>query len=71
LFDGSPQVGQNHLAARTLGYMAPELLYISEATKELDVYSFGILVLEVVYGRCPLDMQAVEPKILMLLHTIW
>jgi serine/threonine protein kinase len=59
------------LAAGTLGYMAPEMPYTGRATKESDVYSFGILVLEVVCGRRPLDMQAVEPEDLVLLYSVW
>ncbi|KAG0588516.1 hypothetical protein KC19_2G249100 [Ceratodon purpureus] len=59
------------LAAGTLGYMAPEMPYTGKATKESDVYSFGILVLEVMCGRRPLDMQAVEPEDLVLLYSVW
>nr|POE46382.1 putative l-type lectin-domain containing receptor kinase s.5 [Quercus suber] len=39
--------------AGTPGYMAPETFLISRATVETDVYSFGVLVLEVLCGRKP------------------
>ncbi|XWS66454.1 hypothetical protein CRYUN_Cryun05aG0200700 [Craigia yunnanensis] len=39
--------------AGTPGYMAPETFLISRATVLTDVYSFGVLVLEVVCGRRP------------------
>ncbi|GLT27140.1 hypothetical protein SLA2020_021660 [Shorea laevis] len=39
--------------AGTPGYMAPETFLISRATVETDVYSFGVLLLEVVCGRKP------------------
>ncbi|OMO62983.1 hypothetical protein CCACVL1_22540 [Corchorus capsularis] len=39
--------------AGTPGYMAPETFLISRATVETDVYSFGVLTLEVVCGRKP------------------
>ncbi|XVF75919.1 hypothetical protein PTKIN_Ptkin13bG0225500 [Pterospermum kingtungense] len=39
--------------AGTPGYMAPETFLIWRATVETDVYSFGVLVLEVVCGRKP------------------
>ncbi|XVE61266.1 hypothetical protein DITRI_Ditri06bG0025900 [Diplodiscus trichospermus] len=39
--------------AGTPGYMAPETFLISRATVETDVYSYGVLLLEVVCGRKP------------------
>ncbi|KAM4133470.1 hypothetical protein ACJW30_01G331300 [Castanea mollissima] len=37
--------------AGTLGYLAPEYIIHGKLTEKADVYSFGILVLEVVCGR--------------------
>uniref|UniRef100_A0A7N0TEN5 Cysteine-rich receptor-like protein kinase 2 n=1 Tax=Kalanchoe fedtschenkoi TaxID=63787 RepID=A0A7N0TEN5_KALFE len=37
--------------AGTLGYMAPEYLAHGQLTEKADVYSFGVLMLEVVSGR--------------------
>ncbi|KAM7275625.1 hypothetical protein ACFE04_017491 [Oxalis oulophora] len=37
--------------AGTLGYMAPEYLVRGKLTEKADVYSFGVLVLEVATGR--------------------
>ncbi|KAK7290892.1 hypothetical protein RIF29_05658 [Crotalaria pallida] len=37
----------------TLGYMAPELVKVGRPSTATDLYSFGILVLEVVCGRRP------------------
>ncbi|XP_022859320.1 L-type lectin-domain containing receptor kinase IX.1-like [Olea europaea var. sylvestris] len=39
------------MVAGTIGYLAPEVSYTGRATPESDVYSFGIVVLEVVCGR--------------------
>ncbi|XP_030534174.1 L-type lectin-domain containing receptor kinase IX.1-like isoform X3 [Rhodamnia argentea] len=39
------------MLAGTLGYLAPEVTYTGKATPESDVYSFGMVVLEVVCGR--------------------
>lgn len=44
--------------AGTLGYAAPELAYTMEVNEKLDVYSFGVLTLEVVMGRHPGDLIA-------------
>ncbi|KAH7437895.1 hypothetical protein KP509_05G094000 [Ceratopteris richardii] len=38
-------------AAGTPGYVAPEVLFNGMATEKADVYSFGVLTLEVVSGR--------------------
>ncbi len=59
------------LAAGTLSYMAPKLSYTRKAIKESDVYSFGILVFEMMSGKHPLDIQATNPKDLILLHIVW
>lgn len=39
----------------TAGYMAPEMVRTGRASTQTDVYSFGILVLEVVCGRRPIE----------------
>ncbi|XP_039120340.1 MDIS1-interacting receptor like kinase 2-like [Dioscorea cayenensis subsp. rotundata] len=44
------------LLAGTYGYMAPELAHVMRMTKKCDVYSFGIVALEVVHGSHPGDL---------------
>ncbi|XP_055819358.1 cysteine-rich receptor-like protein kinase 2 [Solanum dulcamara] len=48
------QEDKSHIStvlAGTLGYMAPEYLVHGQLTEKADVYSFGILLLEIVTGR--------------------
>ncbi|WJX62014.1 Cell division control protein 2 [Trifolium repens] len=48
------QEDKSHIStaiAGTLGYMAPEYLAHGQLTEKADVYSFGILLLEIVTGR--------------------
>ncbi|XP_071701607.1 cysteine-rich receptor-like protein kinase 2 isoform X2 [Rutidosis leptorrhynchoides] len=47
------QQDKNHIStgiAGTLGYMAPEYIAHGQLTEKVDVYSFGVLLLEVVTG---------------------
>ncbi|KAI3474907.1 hypothetical protein Pfo_030218 [Paulownia fortunei] len=54
--------------AGTLGYMAPEYLVKGQLTEKADVYSFGVLVLEIVCGR---KNNAFVEDSGSLLHTVW
>ncbi|KAI6704614.1 hypothetical protein NL676_007576 [Syzygium grande] len=42
--------------AGTYGYVAPELAYTMSLTEKCDVYSFGILSLEVIVGKHPVEL---------------
>ncbi|KAI4964098.1 hypothetical protein ZWY2020_008392 [Hordeum vulgare] len=42
--------------AGTKGYLAPELAYTENVTEKCDVYSFGVLVLELFMGSHPGDL---------------
>ena len=51
------KLGATMTAVGTMGYMAPELVYTGRATEKADVYSFGILALEIACGRRVLDFN--------------
>ncbi|XP_014492683.1 MDIS1-interacting receptor like kinase 2-like [Vigna radiata var. radiata] len=44
--------------AGTFGYVAPELAYTMEVNEKCDVYSFGVLALEILFGRHPGDVTS-------------
>lgn len=55
----------SHITTRvagTRGYMAPEYAYRGKLTVKADVYSFGIVVLEIVSGRKNTDSKACEEQ---------
>ncbi|XP_043704464.1 MDIS1-interacting receptor like kinase 2-like [Telopea speciosissima] len=41
------------------GYVAPELAYTMKVTQKCDIYSFGVLTLEVLLGRHPSELISV------------
>lgn len=50
--------GVTHLTTRvkgTLGYLAPEYAMWGKVSESCDVYSFGILLLEIISGKKPIE----------------
>ncbi|KAF8023463.1 hypothetical protein BT93_F0844 [Corymbia citriodora subsp. variegata] len=59
----------------TYGYVAPELAYTMKVTEKCDVYSFGIVAIEVIKGRHPGDcisslLAPVDMEISIVLRNI-
>ncbi|XP_074330633.1 L-type lectin-domain containing receptor kinase IX.1-like [Apium graveolens] len=58
------------LLAGTMGYMAPEYVMTGRASKETDVYSFGIVALEIASGRKPINPRGKQGEVL-LVEFVW
>lgn len=57
------------LTAGTMGYLAPEYLQYGNATEKTDVFSFGVVVLEVACGKRPIEREG--PKMINLVDWVW
>ncbi|CAL4951747.1 unnamed protein product [Urochloa decumbens] len=44
-------------APGTLGFRAPEYIHSGKATTKLDIFAFGVLILEIVTGKVAIDAQ--------------
>ncbi|KEH24604.1 lectin receptor kinase [Medicago truncatula] len=58
------------IIAGTMGYIAPEYFTTGKATKESDIYSFGIVSLELASGRKPIDRKAKEGQV-AIFDRVW
>ncbi|XP_031109664.1 cysteine-rich receptor-like protein kinase 2 [Ipomoea triloba] len=56
--------------AGTLGYTAPEYAIHGHLSEKVDIYSFGIVILEIISGRRSSDIR-VEPVTEYLLELAW
>ncbi|CAN6471588.1 unnamed protein product [Victoria cruziana] len=72
LYDHGSNPKTTHIVG-TLGYMAPELSRTGKSTTSSDVYSYGVLLLEVACGRRPIDVHGpCEETILVeFVHSAW
>ncbi|PKI37696.1 cold-responsive protein kinase 1-like [Punica granatum] len=62
-----------HISTRvagTAGYLAPEYALRGQLTRKADVYSFGVLLLEIVCGRCNTNRR-LPPEDRYLLERVW
>uniref|UniRef100_A0A2P2JJN0 LRR-RLK n=1 Tax=Rhizophora mucronata TaxID=61149 RepID=A0A2P2JJN0_RHIMU len=56
--------------AGTLGYLAPEYALLGRLTKKADVYSFGVLILEIISGKSS-GKPAFEENLKVLVERTW
>ncbi|KAF8010572.1 hypothetical protein BT93_J1264 [Corymbia citriodora subsp. variegata] len=57
--------------AGTRGYMAPECLITGKATKESDVYGFGVVALEIACRRRSIERESTEEYPVQLVEWVW
>ncbi|KAF8116519.1 hypothetical protein N665_0017s0074 [Sinapis alba] len=56
--------------AGTWGYLAPDLMRTGKATTATDVFAFGVLLLEVVCGRHPIEIHSETGERVLLVHWV-
>ncbi|KAL8264597.1 hypothetical protein R6Q59_022727 [Mikania micrantha] len=61
---------QTTMLAGTLGYLAPECVVTGKPSKESDVFSFGVVALEIACGRKPIEYKAQESQT-RLVEWVW
>ncbi|EYU33707.1 hypothetical protein MIMGU_mgv1a022261mg [Erythranthe guttata] len=59
------------LTAGTMGYLAPEYLQYGKATEKTDVFSYGVVILELVCGRRPIEREGQNGKMVNLVDWVW
>ncbi|CAA0811920.1 Probable serine/threonine-protein kinase [Striga hermonthica] len=47
----------------TFGYVAPEYASTGMLNEKSDIYSFGILIMKIITGRCPVDYSRPQPEV--------
>ncbi|RXH98815.1 hypothetical protein DVH24_011140 [Malus domestica] len=64
---------KTHISTRvagTIGYLAPEYALFGHLTEKVDVFGFGVVVLEILSGR-PNSYNNLDPKKIYLLEWVW
>ncbi|KAG0605528.1 hypothetical protein M758_9G066100 [Ceratodon purpureus] len=66
--DGQTEITTEHVAG-TKGYLAPEYALLGQISDKVDVFSFGVLCLEVVSGRRNMD-ERLRPDMVYLIQWV-
>ncbi|XAR53002.1 Non-specific serine/threonine protein kinase [Bertholletia excelsa] len=64
------KTSQTTNVAGTMGYMAPEYCITGKASKESDMFSFGVVALEIACGRKPINHNLAENSRVMV-EWVW
>ncbi|XP_065880584.1 receptor-like protein kinase 7 isoform X3 [Euphorbia lathyris] len=60
--NASSKDSSNHVIAGTYGYIAPEYGYTNKVNEKSDVCSFGVVLMELVSGKRPMEAEFGENK---------
>ncbi|CAM0947145.1 unnamed protein product [Alopecurus aequalis] len=71
LIERGRKISWTTVAAGTLGYMDPECMTTGRTNTEADVYSFGIVLLEIACGRRPVLVAEQEEDTVHLSRWVW
>ncbi|KAI3974439.1 hypothetical protein MKX01_017932 [Papaver californicum] len=66
IFGGNEHQASTGRVVGTLGYMPPEYLMEGRFSEKSDVFSFGVLLLEVVSGRKTITVHHLELSLILL-----
>ncbi|CAH1448505.1 unnamed protein product [Lactuca virosa] len=68
--DGNDKAGKSmSVIAGSCGYIAPEYAYTLRVNEKSDIYSFGVVILELVTGKLPVDPEFGEKDLVKWVCT--
>lgn len=71
LVERGRRVSWTTVAAGTMGYMDPECMTTGRTNTESDIYSFGVVLLEIACGRRPVLVAEQEEDTVHLAQWVW
>nr|KYP61816.1 Cysteine-rich receptor-like protein kinase 10 [Cajanus cajan] len=67
----SEDQGSTNIIVGTYGYMSPEYAMLGQFSEKSDVFSFGVMILEIISGKKNLISREPQHITNSLLHNVW